>query len=386
MKIQEEKQLLDLNQTRDKIDIIDRQIVKLFEDRMLLTQEVAEYKIATGKAVLDKEREESKLNTLQGMVSEEYNRYPIRELFTQIMSMSRKYQYSLIPTYSEDLAFTPMQALAVTKDTNVICFGEPASYTEQAMEEFFGQPITCHHASTFKEVMEKVHDGSMEYGVLPIENSSTGGILDTYDLLLHYDNYIIGEHVLKIDQTLVGLPGTKIDDLITIYSHPQGILQCASFFEEHPDIKPVEYMSTSASAKKVLDDQNPNQGAIASERAAAYYGLEILKKQLNDEQLNSTRFIIITNKKIYLDHANKVSLCFELPHESGTLYNMLSHFIYNNLSMTKIESRPIHGRPWEYRFFVDFEGNLHEAGVKNAINGIKEEAVDLKILGNFSTI
>ena len=379
----EEDRLLDLGKTRKKIDVIDRDIVKLFEERMLLAKEVAAYKIETGKAVLDKEREESKLNTLEALVKEEYNSYPVRELFTQIMSMSRKFQYGLIPTYSEDLAFSPVDSLSITKDTKVICFGEPASYTEQAMEHFFKKEISCYYAASFKEVMEKVQDGSMDFGVLPIENSSTGGILDTYDLLLDYDNYIIGEHVLTINQALIGLKGTSIEDIKTVYSHPQGILQCATFFEEHKDILPKEYISTSASAKKVMEDKDKTQAAIASERAANYYGLEVLQEKLNFEQSNSTRFIIITNKKIYVKDATKVSLCFELPHESGTLYNMLSHFIYNNLSMTKIESRPILGRPWEYRFFVDFEGNLQEAGVKNAINGIKEEAVDLKILGNF---
>lgn len=374
--------MLDLNVTREKIDEIDSQIVKLFEGRMLLTKEVAEYKTATGKAVLDKEREESKLNTLEGMVSNEYNRYPVRELFTQIMSMSRKYQYSLIPGYAKELSFQVNDTLPITKDTKVICFGEPGSHTEQAMEEFFHQPVQCFHAASFKEVMEKVNNGTVDYGVLPIENSSTGGILDTYDLLLEYDNCIVGEHVLKIKQALVGLPGSSIEKLKKVYSHPQGILQCSSFFDEHPEIKSVDYISTSASAKKVLEDNDITQGAIASARAASCYGLEVLVPQLNDEKQNSTRFIIITHSKIFLKNANKVSLCFELPHESGTLYNMLSHFIYNNLNMTKIESRPIQGRPWEYRFFVEIEGNLEDAGVKNAINGIKEEAVDLRILGN----
>lgn len=379
----EEQLLLDLGKTREKIDVIDREIVTLFEKRMLLSKEVAAYKIETGKAVLDKARETEKLDTLESLVKEEYNRYPVRELFTQIMSMSRKFQYGLIPTYSKELSFSPLDSLSITKDTNVICFGEPASYTEQAMNEFFKKDITCHYATSFKEVMEKVQDGSMEFGVLPIENSSTGGILDTYDLLLDYDNYIIGEQVLTINQALIGIKGTSINEIKTVYSHPQGILQCATFFEEHPDICPKEYMSTSASAKKVMEDNDKTQAAIASEHAATYYGLQVVQERLNFESQNSTRFIVISNQKQYVKTANKVSLCFELPHESGTLYNMLSHFIYNNLSMTKIESRPILGRPWEYRFFVDFEGNLQQAGVKNAINGIKEEAVDLKILGNF---
>ncbi len=377
----------DLLEIRDEIDKIDKQIVALFEDRMTLTQGVAQYKSKTGKAVLDRERESSKLETLQTLVKSEYNKYPVKELFTQIMSMSRKYQYSLMESYSSELAFERKEKLPFQNNSKVVFFGEPSSYSEQAMIEYFGeQQLNCFHLGTFKEVMEAVHTGKADYGVLPIENSSTGGIQDIYDLLIQYDNYIIGEHVVKIDHSLIGLPGASIDILKKVYSHPQGILQCARFLEENPQIKPIEYFSTAAGAKKVLEDQDITQSAIASPRAASYYGLTVLKEKLNYESSNSTRFIIISNQKIYLEEANKVSICFELPHESGTLYNMLSHFIYNNLNMTKIESRPISGRPWEYRFYADFEGNLQDAGVKNAINGIKEEAVGLKILGNFATV
>ncbi|MEG1741570.1 MAG: prephenate dehydratase domain-containing protein [Acetivibrio sp.] len=377
--------MLDLNTTRDNIDKIDCDIVKLFEARMELTKEVAEYKTKTGKAILDREREKSKLAALQNLVQNEYNRYPVQELFTQIMSMSRKYQYRLVPSYSGDLSFSLIDSLELTESSQIVCFGEPGSYTEQAAQNFFGLHVSCFHSNSFKEIMEKVQSGEMDYGVLPIENSSTGGILDTYDLLLSYNNFIIGEHVLKIDHALVGLEGSSLSELKSVYSHPQALLQCAGFFETHPNILPHEFFSTSASAKKILEDGDKTQAAIAGKCAALEYGLNVLEDHLNFENSNATRFIIITNKKQYLSYADKVSICFELPHESGTLYTMLSHFIYNHLNMTKIESRPILGRPWEYRFFVDFQGNLKESGVKNAINGIKEEAADLKILGNFST-
>ena len=361
-------------------------MVELFEKRMALAKEVAEYKAQTGKAVLDKERENQKLEALGNLVKEPYNTYPVQELFTQIMSMSRKYQYSLIQGYAKELSFESLQKLPITSKTKVVFFGERGSYSEQAMEDYFGKDIESFSGKTFKEIMEAVHTGQADYGVLPIENSSTGGILDMYDLLVQYDNYILCEHVVPIRHALLGLPGTEISDIRTIYSHPQGIMQCSGFFEAHPEITPIEYFSTALGAKRVLEEGNKENAAIASLRAADYYGLSVLQECLNRESTNSTRFIIIGNKRLYLENANKVSLCFELPHESGTLYNMLSHFIYNNLNMTKIESRPISGRPWEYRFFVDVEGNLKDAGVKNAITGIQAEAENLKILGNFTTI
>ena len=261
----------DLLEIRDDIDKIDKQIVALFEERMALTQGVAQYKSKTGKAVLDRERENSKLETLQGLVSSEYNKYPVKELFTQIMSMSRKYQYSLIETYSAGLTFTKTRKLPFSNQTKVMFFGEPGSYSEQAMLEYFGDAsLSSSPASTFKEVMEAIHNGTADYGVLPIENSSTGGIQDIYDLLIHYDNYIIGEHVVKIDHALVGLKGSSIEGLKKVYSHPQGIMQCAAFFEEHPQIEPVKYLSTAAGARKVLEDNDLTQGAIASLRAASY--------------------------------------------------------------------------------------------------------------------
>lgn len=375
---------MDLQESREQIDRIDRKIVELFEQRMEVAKEVAAYKINTGKQVFDKERELQKLEHVKQLAHNEFNQIGINELFTQIMSISRKLQYSLIKSEKDELLFQKIQHLKMD-DKKIVCFGTNASYTEQAMEEYFGTEIDYFHATSFKEVMEALKTNKAQYGVLPIENSSTGGITDSYDLLMEYDNSIIGEHVIKVEQALLGLPGSKVEDLKKVYSHPQGIMQCAKFLEKHPSIETEEFTSTAGSAKKVLEDNQSSQGAIASVRAAAYYGLEVLQENISFEHNNSTRFIIISNQKCFFEDANKVSICFELPHESGTLYNMLSHFIYNNLNMTKIESRPIPGKTWEYRFFVEFEGNLMNPGVRNALRGIKEESSSFKILGNFRT-
>lgn len=379
--------MIDLQKCREEIDKVDKQIVELFEHRMQLTQDVAAFKIETGKKVFDKEREEEKLRALKVLASNDFNRHGVQELFTQIMSMSRKMQYGLISSSTDELPFKEVETLVTSEKTKVVCFGVRGSYTEQAMEEYFGKDIGRFYASSFKKVMEAISNGEAEYGVLPIENTSTGGITDIYDLLMKFDNYIIGEHVVKIDHALLGLPGAKIDELTTIYSHPQGLRQCSRYIESHPNMKPVECSSSTADgARKVLEDGDITHGAIASKQAGSYYGLEILEEAINYDTTNSTRFIIISKEMKYIKNANKISICFELPHESGTLYNMLSHFIYNNLNMTKIESRPIEGRIFEYRFFVDFEGNLKEAGVKNALYGIQEEAMSFKILGNYKMI
>lgn len=375
--------MIDLSESRKEIDEIDKQIVELFERRMQVSKNVAEYKRSTGMAVFDREREKSKIASVMGMASNDFNRHGVEELFCQIMSMSRKLQYALLKaSFGEE--FIPVDALNGA-GCRVVFFGARGSYSEQAMEDYFGKETDSFPAATFKEVMAKVKNGEADYGVVPIENTTTGGITDIYDLLAEFDNYIVGEHVVKIEHALLGLPDSDLEKIRTVYSHPQGILQCGGFLSAYPQVKTVETMSTSGCAKKVLEDGDPSQAAIAGKRAGELYGLKVIRECINDNDKNSTRFIIIANTRKYTLDANKVSISFTLPHESGTLYNMLSHIIYNNLNMTKIESRPLSGRPFEYRFFVDFEGNLKEPGVINTLNGIQAEALDFKIFGNYKT-
>lgn len=378
--------VIDLKESREKIDRIDKQIAELFEQRMEIATDVAAYKRSTGKKVFDPVREESKIKALKELVNNEFNKTGIEDLFRQIISISRQYQYQVLGTENDiNQTFRQVSSFDVNADTRVVCFGEHGAYTEQAMEEVFGKNITAINKDTFREVMETVADGEAKFGVLPIENTSTGGITDSYDLLLEYDVTIVAEHVVKVEQALMGIPGTKIGDIKTIYSHPQGIMQCSKFFEENPNILAKTYSSTSAAAKKVAEDGSKIQAAIASKRAAELFGLEVIREQLNYESNNYTRFIVISNQKVFLSNANKISLSFEIKHESGSLYNLLSNFYYNGLNLTKIESRPIENRNWEYRFFVDIEGNLNEPEVGNALASIGEFANKLTILGNIAT-
>lgn len=375
--------MIDLAVSREQIDEIDSQIVRLFERRMEVASEVAKYKIETGKAVFDKQREEEKLQKLSAMSHGAFNERAVNELFSQIMSISRKYQYGILP-HTDDITNFRKEAQAYGgKGTRVYYFGVPGTHTQQAMEEAFGEDVEGISCPAFEGVMEAVERGAAEYGVLPIENSSTGGISTNYDLLLKYKNTIVGQYVMKIDQCLLALPGTKPKEIRTVFSHPQGLLQSREFMNQHPSYEGVEYGSTAAAARKVAEDGDKSQAAIASRRAAKEYGLEIVAESIQQEKNNCTRFIIIGRDEIYTEKSNKLALCIELPHQSGSLYRILSHFLYNDLNMTQIESRPIPGRNWEYRFFVDVEGNLDEASVQNALRGIKEEAAFMRVLGNF---
>lgn len=376
--------VVDLAESRAKIDGIDKEIVRLFQERMGIATDVAAFKRSTGKKVFDPKREEEKISTLCALAKDEFNRTGIEDLFRQIMSISRKYQYQILGPAVNEIPFREVETLDVDEDTRIVCFGEHGAFTEQAMEEVFGKNITAFNKETFREVMETVAEGEAKYGVLPIENTSTGGITDIYDLLLDYDVTIVAEHIIKVDQDLLGLPGTSLEEVKMVYSHPQGLMQCARFLENHPEMMTKSYSSTAGAAKKVAQDQDRTKAAIASKRAAEAFGLEVIRPSINYESKNYTRFIIISNQRIFLSDANKLSLCFEVKHQVGALYNMLANFYYNDLSLTKIESRPIENRNWEYRFFVDVEGNINSPGVGNALASLKEIASKLSVLGNIA--
>lgn len=375
--------MIDLSVSRQQIDEIDSQIVELFEKRMEVSEKVAMYKLETGKPVFDKKREEEKLQKLGSLSHGAFNGRAVTELFSQIMSISRKYQYSLLPSEQPETDFVKTESALEKKDARVYYYGVPGTHTQQAMEDVFGAEVNGISCSSFQGIMEAVEKGEADYGILPIENSSTGGITVNYDLLLNYDNAVVGEYVMKIDQCLLALPGTELSDIRTVFSHPQGLLQSRGFMAEHPEYEGVEYGSTAAAAKKVSEDMVKSQAAIASRRAAKEYGLAVLEDSIQQEKNNCTRFIIIGKNKEYTEKSNKLALCIELPHISGSLYQILSHFLYNDLNMTQIESRPIPGRNWEYRFFIDVEGNLDNPAVRNALRGVREEAAFLRVLGNF---
>lgn len=374
---------MDLLELRGQIDEIDARIVELYEKRMDVCSRVAEYKISTGKKVFDRQREAEKLEKVKSLAHNEFNSRGIEELFEQIMSMSRKLQYRLLAENGSQgrLPFIGVDELE-TEKARVVFQGAEGSYSQAAMRKYFGDKVHSFHVDSFRDAMSAIDEGSADFAVLPIENSTAGIVSEIYDLLQEYENYIVGEQIIKIEHCLLGVPGAELSDIRTVYSHPQSLMQSAKFLGNH-DWRQISMQNNAFAAQKVAEEQDRTQAAIAGEHAAEVYGLEVLQRGVNDCGCNSTRFIIVTNQKVFRKDAQKVSICFEVPHESGSLYHMLSHFIYNNLNMTKIESRPIEDRTWEYRFFIDFEGNLADGAVKNALRGLRDEARNMKILGNY---
>lgn len=374
----------DLSVTREEIDKVDKQIVELIEKRMDLALQVAEYKMSTGKPIYDRQRELEKLDKLGHMASTEFNAKSVQELFLQIMSVSRRYQYRVIGDRDHviEKMFTKIAHLNITDKTKVVYAGVPGAFAETAMVGYFGEKINGSNVKDFYEVAQSVAEGKADYGVLPIENSTAGFVNGIYDLLDRFSLSIVGEQKVCVNQCLLGIPGTELSDVKTVFSHPQGLMQSKEYLEQM-DWKQVSMANTALSAKKVHDDMDKTQVAIASQRAAQIYGLSVLNPKLNVSDNNTTRFVIVSKKREYEEKANKVSISFSLPHTCGTLYNILAHFIFNNVNMTSIESIPLSGKQWEYCFFVDFEGNLGDVDVVNALKGIMAETENFRILGCF---
>ena len=374
----------DLKECREKLDGIDREIVRLFEERMAVCGQVAEYKIETGKAVYDGEREKQKLAAVREMAAGDQNKEAVEELFTQLMTMSRRYQYGLLCARKKTppLGFQEVDGIR-KKDVRVVFQGVEGAYSHAAVRMYFGEDADAYHVEKFEDTMKELGRGQADYAVLPIENSTAGFVITNYDLLSRYDNYIVGEIYVPVDHVLLGVPGASVSDVKTVYSHNQALMQCSEYLNSHRDWNQVSMLNTAAAAKKVMEEQDKTQAAVASRTAGELYGLAELKTSISNEKGNTTRFLVLSREPVYEKRASRVTITFEVPHVSGSLYRILGNFIFNGVNMRMIESRPLPDKPFEYRFFVDIEGNLGEAPVHNALAGIRAEASSMRILGNY---
>ena len=374
----------DLKECREKLDGIDREIVRLFEERMAVCGQVAEYKIETGKAVYDGEREKQKIAAVREMAEGDQNKEAVEELFTQLMTMSRRYQYGLLCARKKTppLGFQEVDGIR-KKDVRVVFQGVEGAYSHAAVRMYFGEDADAYHVEKFEDTMKELGRGQADYAVLPIENSTAGFVITNYDLLSRYDNYIVGEIYVPVDHVLLGVPGASVSDVKTVYSHNQALMQCSEYLNSHRDWNQVRMLNTAAAAKKVMEEQDKTQAAVASRTAGELYGLAELKTSISNEKGNTTRFLVLSREPVYEKRASRVTITFEVPHVSGSLYRILGNFIFNGVNMRMIESRPIPDKPFEYRFFVDIEGNLGEAPVHNALAGIRAEASSMRILGNY---
>jgi chorismate mutase/prephenate dehydratase len=328
--------------------------------------------------VLDRSREEQIINKHLNNIEDANSKAEIHEFLEDLLSISRKAQLKLIRNNVKENKIKNENLLG-----KVGYQGVPASFSHQAVIEYFGEKAETTNYTSFKEVFEAIQNNEIKYGVLPIENSSTGGISEVCDLLGDYGCYIVGEKCIKVEHNLLGIKGADITDISEVYSHTQGFLQCKSYFDNHSDWRLIPYFNTAKSAEYVSLENIKSKACVASKKAAEMYNLNVIKENINYNSNNYTRFIIIGREMNLNKECNKISVAITLPHKSGALYYILKNFTNNNLNMLKIESRPILDKSWEYSFYIDFTGNIIEEDINNVLKDIKKESLDYKFLGNY---
>jgi len=377
-----------LDDHRAQIDAIDAELVDLFRRRMAVTEQVGAYKLAQGLPVLDPEREREVLAKKSAMVDDPLLKADVAALYETIMGLSRRQQRRLVHEGAEDPGFAAyLEALAhrraPVEDPRVVYQGEPGCYSEEAAAGFFGEHVNARGLPWFDDVFQALADGQADYAVLPIENSSTGSIRQVYDLLAQYDFCLVGEWQVKVEHCLAALGGVAMEDIKTVYSHEQGLMQCDKFLDGHRAWRRVPVLDTAGSAKQVKETGDTAAAAICSQRAARLYGLDILAAPINHNTANVTRFVVVSPAMELRQGRNIISAVFSTPHQAGSLHEILTVFAVHGLNLQKIESRPIPGRGWEYRFFVEFTGDLTAPGMDGVLHELSQLSADLRILGNF---
>lgn len=375
----------DLQQLRREIDQIDRQITDLFRRRMAVTAEVGAYKVAHHMPVLDPQREQEVLAKKAQLV-EEALRGDVTELFETIMSISRRQQRRLVEEDDPDFAhYIQARSAARTPLDNprVLYQGEPGAWAEEAAVRFFGDNYPRDRAERWEDIFLALKEGRADYGVLPIENSSTGSINQVYDLLARYGAFIVGEQVVRVEHCLCAPPGASLDTLEEVCSHEQGLFQCGAYLDGHPAWRRTAMVNTAVAAHTVARSGDVRRGAICSARAAALYGLTVLARGINTNQENNTRFVVVSPVMELREGREKISALFTLPHRCGTLHRVMSVFAVSGLNMMKLESRPIPGRSWEYRFFVDFAGDLDGPEMDGVLRELTQSCESFRVLGNY---
>lgn len=369
-----------LPEIRREIDQIDRELLSLFEARMAQVARIAELKGLTSMEILDEAREQEVL-AKTGLVKNGSLQKYAAGFLNSLVNISKEYQADTLPKRESAKGGLEEENAGLN---GIAGFqGIPGSYSQQASKEYFGRDCPSRNYFSWEDVFQALENREIQYGVLPLENSFTGGIAEVYDLLCRYGFYIVGEKCLQIDHNLLGLIGSTLEDIREIYSHPQGLQQCSVFLKNNPDWNVYPCSNTAVSAKMVADSGDRSKGAIASKQSAELYNLQVLVQGINNNPQNYTRFIIIGRYPELKPENNKISIAVTIPHEPGSLHRILGYFSGKGLNMLKIESRPMPGRAWEYLFYIDFAGNLGRPEVKEVVNNIKSNCSFFQLLGNF---
>ena len=370
----------DLGEIRTEIDKIDTELIELFKKRMDCAKAVGLYKKEKNIPVLNQNRENEILDNVEEKGGE-YGSHA-RLLFSNIMELSRALQHNIVGSGKKLRAdILNVSSKMQTENVKVGYQGIKGANGHEATLKLFPNGDAVNY-KTFADVFDAVDREEVTYGVLPVENSTAGSVSAVYDLILKHRFYIVKALDLPIDYCLAGLKQSEFSDIEKVWSHPQSLSQCANYIAKNNfDSTPFE--NTAVAAREVASEKRLNVAAICSYKAAEEYGLKILDNHLQDDKGNTTRFIVISKTLCIPENANKISLCFSLPHVTGSLYGLLCRFNSLGLNLTKIESRPRKGKDFEYLFYLDFSGSVYSDNVIDLISQLSEEMPEFSFLGNY---
>lgn len=375
------KKQKNIAEWRERIDKLDRELVRLLSERQEAVSSIFSSKLEGASGIRDKEREAEMLDRIRSVATEQgVDPYFAEKLFRDIIEQSLHYQtWSLVDHQNDTRG---------AKKVRVSYQGVEGAFSNQAAIRHFSgrfEEIECIGYTTFEQAADVVDSGEVDYAILPIENTTAGSINDTYDLLAHKDLHIVGEEVLHVVHCLMAPGKVKLENIRRVLSHPQAIAQCSKFLSTLPRCRVESYYDTAMAARKVRDDNDLSQAAVASAYAAKLYGLHILKRGIANQPENYTRFVIVSTDPVDVDAQIpcKTSLVFSTPHEKGALIRCLNVLDQYGINMTKLESRPRPHKPWQYQFFLDVEGNIADPTVQKGIRELENRSVWYKVLGSY---
>ena len=379
---------MTIQELRKNIDRIDQQIVQLYCERMETARQIGAYKRENHLPVRDTERERELLNRLAQQAGDQYEQ-GIRALYQQMLDHSRilqqlegKPESSLGAQIRRALDNAP--ALFPEK-ASVACQGVEGAYSQQACEKVFRYPSIM-YCRTFENVFSAIESGLCRYGILPIENSLAGSVNSVYDLMMQHHCYIVRSVRVKIDHTLLALPGTKMEEIREIYSHEQAIQQCSAYLSRHREWHVNVCSNTAAAAQMIQTSGRNDAAAISSGRCADLYGLECMASDIQNNGNNHTRFICISKEPEIYPGADHTSLMLTLPNRPGSLYQLLSRFNAQGINLTKLESRPLPGRDFEFMFSFDLDISVQSPSFARLIEELDATLDDFTYLGSYSEL
>ncbi len=368
-----------LARLRAELDGIDSRIVSTLADRLRVIAAVAALKQATSGQLRDHAREQAMLDRLAAEAGAlGLDPHFVTRLFREIIEFSvRRQQDHLLGR--EQSADRPL----------IVAYaGTEGAWGHLAAQRHFGSRgagVEYRAYPTFREAMEAVKSGAANFGMIPIENSTAGPVYENYDLLAQMDLALVGEEIQPVDNCLMAIGDVPVDSIRRILTHPNPIAQCSQFLAGLKGARVEAFSNTALAARKIRDDNDPTQAAIGSEAAARIWGLTVIARNINDQRENFTRFVVVGPHHLPCDARvpSKTSLIFVTRHEQGALVGCLNVLATHGLNLTKLESRPRAGAPWEYIFYVDFEGNLKSTEVEAALRALTTHVISLKVLGSY---